>query len=214
MSNHQHPLAVRITERFSRFVFGTAAVVLMVLSFGLVIYGAFVVFAGRGSMEALGGALLDAVGYMVIAIAVFDVAKYLLEEEVVRARELRAAAEARRSLTKFLSTIAIAVFLEALVGVFEAAKDDITQLPYPTALLLAGVALILGLGLFIRFSAEAETRVGKADERDDARRERGADHAPTPPEPGDASGADPATGPAVPQGSLPSLGAGSRAESP
>jgi hypothetical protein len=166
---------MHFTERFSRFVFGTAAALLMVLSFGLVLYGGSVVIAGTGSMASLGGALLDAVGYMVIAIAVFDVAKYLLEEEVVRARELRSAAEARRSLTKFLSTIAIAVFLEALVGVFEAAKDDITLMLYPTALLVAGVALILGLGLFIRFSAEAETRVGKEDERADARRQSGAD---------------------------------------
>jgi len=183
---------MHFTERFSRFVFGSAAAALMVLSFGLVIYGASVVVTGAGSMASLGGALLDAVGYMVIAIAVFDVAKYLLEEEVVRARELRSAAEARRSLTKFLSTIAIAVFLEALVGVFEAAKDDITLMLYPTALLVAGVALILGLGLFIRFSAEAETQVGKADERADAENQM---NAPTP-SPG-AAPDDPRTDPAL-----------------
>jgi hypothetical protein len=175
MPQRRRQAAMHLTERFSRFVFGTAAAALMVLSFGLVLYGGSVVVAGSGSMTALGGALLDAVGYMVIAIAVFDVAKYLLEEEVVRARELRSAAEARRSLTKFLSTIAIAVFLEALVGVFEAGKDDIRLMIYPTLLLVAGVALILGLGLFIRFSAEAETQVGKEDERADARRESGAD---------------------------------------
>lgn len=129
-----------------------------------------IVSAATGG-QSIAEALLDAVGYMVIAIAVFDVAKYLLEEEVVRVRDVRSAAEARRSLTKFLSTIAIAVFLEALVGVFEASKVDVRLMFYPTLLLVAGVFLILGLGVYIRLSAEAEAHVGPKDERADAERE-------------------------------------------
>ena len=67
--------------------------------------------------------MLSAIGYVVIAMAVFDVAKYFIEEEVIRGREMRDAAEARRSLTKFVSTIAIAVFIEGLVIVFQASKE-------------------------------------------------------------------------------------------
>ncbi|WP_199170587.1 hypothetical protein [Caulobacter sp. FWC2] len=58
-------------------------------------------------------AVLDGLGYIIIAIAVFDVAKYLFDEEVRRDSDKRSAAEVRRSLTKFLSTIVIALFLEA-----------------------------------------------------------------------------------------------------
>ena len=94
-----------------------------------------------------------AVGYTIISIAVFDVAKYLLEEEAIRAREMRHAGEARRSLTKFISTIAIAVFLEALVSVFEAAKQDMRMMLYPTLLLFGGISLVVGLGVYQRLSA-------------------------------------------------------------
>lgn len=171
MPEHTTTDAVHYSLLLSRIVFATAALALVLLSFGLLVTAVSVVVSSVVTDLPVGDALLDAVGYMVIAIAVFDVAKYLLEEEVVRTRELRSAAEARRSLTKFLSTIAIAVFLEALVGVFEAAKSDIRLMLYPTMLLVAGVFMILGLGLYIRFSAEAETQVGVQDERADAQRQ-------------------------------------------
>ena len=79
----------------------------------------------------------------------------------MRGRELRKAPEARRSLTKFISTIAIAVFLEALVMAFQASKKTASDMIYPTLLLLlTGIALILGLGLFQRLSVGVEKEVG------------------------------------------------------
>jgi hypothetical protein len=104
-------------------------------------------------MSALGG-----IGYVVVSIAVFDVAKYLFEEEVIRGRELRVASEARRSLTRFISTIAIAVFLEALVTVFRVTQEGVDELLYPTALLIAGILLVLGLGVYQRLSVTVESR--------------------------------------------------------
>lgn len=146
-----------MVELGTRIAFGIAAVVLMLLAVALMTYALVGVGASVGvGGDAIGNALLEAVGYTVIAIAVFDVGKYLLEEEAIRAREMRQAGEARRSLTKFLSTIAIAVFLEALVAVFEAGKEDVALMLYPTLLLLAGVALIVGLGAYQRLSASVE----------------------------------------------------------
>ncbi|MNT77969.1 hypothetical protein D3C72_2171490 [compost metagenome] len=95
-------------------------------------------------------------------------AKYLFEDEVRRGSERRSAAEARRSLTKFLSTIIIAVFLEALVVVFKTAREDVALLVYPTALLIAAVLVLVGLGAYQRFSATVEEKVGD----DDAAEER------------------------------------------
>ena len=78
-------------------------------------------------------------------------------------RERRIASEARRSLTKFISTIAIAVFLEALVTVFRVSARDVTQLLYPTLLLVAATLLIIGLGLYQRLSATVERQVDAND---------------------------------------------------
>jgi hypothetical protein len=152
----------RIIEILSRFAFATASVVLMAMSFGLVVYGGTEVVIGLWRSWADGGtALLAAIGYVVIAMAVFDVAKYFVEEEVIRGREMRNAAEARRSLTKFISTISIAVFIEGLVLVFRVSKESISEILYPTALLVTAILIVVGLGAYQHLSADVEQRVEK-----------------------------------------------------
>lgn len=154
----------RIIELLSRLAFACASLVLMAMSFGLVIYGGVEVVTGLASSWADGGAaLLSAIGYVVIAIAVFDVAKYFVEEEVIRYREMRNAAEARRSLTKFISTISIAVFIEGLVLVFRVSKENVMDILYPTALLITGIVIVVGLGVYQRLSADVEQKVGAKD---------------------------------------------------
>ena len=156
----------KIMEWLSRLAFASASLILMGMSIALVIYGAVeVALVGLNSWKDAGGVLLSAIGYVVIAMAVFDVAKYFIEEEVIRGRELREAAEARRSLTKFISTIAIAVFIEGLVIVFRASKDDIPTMVYPTALLLTATLIVVGLGVFQRLSADVEDKVDKRKSR-------------------------------------------------
>ena len=143
----------------SRAIFGIAATVLAL--FAIVLAGSavndFVVAAW--ARQHVGLSALSGIGYVVVSIAVYDVAKYLIEEEVVRGRELRVASEARRSLTRFISTIAIAVFLEALVTIFRVAQEDVTQLFYPTSLLVAAILLVLGLGVYQRLSVTVEKQV-------------------------------------------------------
>ena len=154
----------------SRAIFGISAAILALFATVLAVsaVGDFVVDAL--AREHVGLSALSGIGYIVVAIAVFDVAKYLVEEEVVRGRELRVASEARRSLTRFISTIAIAVFLEALVTIFRVTQDDVTQLLYPTRLLVAAILLVLGLGVYQRLSVAVERQV---DDKGQARGTRG-----------------------------------------
>ena len=145
----------------SRAIFGLAAALLAL--FALVLAGSavsdFVIAAW--SRQHVGLSALNGIGYVVVAIAVYDVAKYLIEEEVVRGRELRVASEARRSLTRFISTIAIAVFLEALVTIFRVTQEDVTNLLYPTFLLISAILLVLGLGVYQRLSVSVERQVNE-----------------------------------------------------
>jgi hypothetical protein len=102
---------------------------------------------------------------MVIAIAIFEVAKYILEEEVIDPTQMRNAGQARRSITKFVSTISIAVFLEALVAVFQTSKGtDMSMMLYPTLLLFSGVTMVVGLGVYQRLSTSAEGEVRNSPE--------------------------------------------------
>ncbi|MGH6925640.1 MAG: GNAT family acetyltransferase [Propylenella sp.] len=144
-----------------RAVFGTISVFMMLLAAGLIIFAGIQLASVFATPEpAIGRQLLDSVGYTIIAVAVFEVAKYIFEEEVLNPTEMRHTGEARRSMTKFVSTIAIAVFLEAIVTVFQTSKDtDVSNMLYPTFLLFGGVALIVGLGAYQRLSATAEKLV-------------------------------------------------------
>ena len=154
----------KLMEMLSRIAFGTASLVLMALSLMLVVFGAVSVIAGISSSWAdASDSLLAAIGYVVIALAVFDVAKYFIEEEVIRGREMRLTSEARRSLTKFISTISIAVFIEGLVIVFQISKQDVDKMLYPTGLLLTAILIVVGLGLYQRLSAEVEQKVEAKD---------------------------------------------------
>jgi hypothetical protein len=160
----------KVMDFLSRFGFGTASLVLMAMSLALVgfalveLYGAVTLSRGE-----FGEALLGAIGYVVIAMAVFDVAKYFIEEEVIRGREMRIAAEARRSLTKFISTISIAVFIEALVTVVRVSKQDVDKMFPPTLLLLSAILIVVGLGIYQRLSVAIEQQ----DEGSDATRSKG-----------------------------------------
>jgi len=157
-----------VMDYVSRGMFAVAAAVLMLIAMALSGYCAFLlVGAFRGPWDEAGTALLGAIGYVVIAVAVFDVAKYFVEEEVIRGREMRLASEARRSLTKFISTIAIAVFIEGLVMVFRQSSQDVTQIFYPTSVLLSGILIILGLGFYQRLSADVEDQVEARDKADE-----------------------------------------------
>jgi len=152
----------------SRAVFGFAAFVLMLFALGLILQRVYYSVATKWEPGAqTKTALLSAIGYVIIAIAVFDVAKFIVEEEVVQSREKQTASQARQSLTKFISTIAIAVFLEALVTVFRVSTERVADMLYPTFLLVAGTLLVLGLGVFQRLSASVEERVESDEVREE-----------------------------------------------
>ncbi|CAN2535967.1 hypothetical+protein [Methylocapsa aurea] len=163
----------------SRVTFGIVSAMLMLLALALVAFGALELIAElKKSWHEGGNALLTAIGYVVIAIAVFDVAKYFVEEEVIRRPGTLTASEARRSLSKFISTIVIAVFIEGLVIVFQVSKQDVAQMLYPTALLVTAVLIVLGLGVYQRLNVEVERQSDRKeqsksgddkDERVDAR---------------------------------------------
>lgn len=156
----------------TRAVFAFASLLLLLAAMALIGFGVMDAVDSIRSPDSSGAdAVLDVLGYVIVAIAVFDVAKYIFEDEVRRGNERRSAAEARRSLTKFLSTIVIALFLEALVVVFKTAREDVALLIYPTALLVASVLVLVGLGVYQRFSATVEEKVGDDDEEEERKDE-------------------------------------------
>ncbi|GAB6966693.1 hypothetical protein JCM25156A_07300 [Komagataeibacter kakiaceti JCM 25156] len=153
-------------QYLSRLAFAAASIMLMLLALMLLIFGMVdLVGAFAHSVHAGRNALLQAISYVVIAVAVFDVAKYFVEEEVIQTSGKKSLGEARASLTKFITTIIIAVFIEGLVGVFETNTGEPSDMLYPASLLVVATLIVLALGAFQRMSVDAECEKMKV--RDD-----------------------------------------------
>lgn len=170
-------------DKLVKAVFALAAGLLGLTAIGLMGYTAYELVRAFGDNElSVEIELFHSIGLLIVSIAVFDVAKYILEEEVFSDDERRNAAETRRSLTKFGSTIVIAVLLESLVMTFEVARETPSDLIYPVLLMLAGVVLFVGIAVFQRLSAATERIVKERDpeadrvpEKPAARRRKAAD---------------------------------------
>jgi hypothetical protein len=149
---------MRVYQLLTRAIFCAVSIALMVVAIGLIVYaGMQQVTAFRAPEQDIGRALLDSVGYMVIAVAIFEVAKYILEEEVIDPTQMRNAGQARRSITKFVSTLSIAVFQTSKGA-------DMSMMLYPTLLLFSGVTMVVGLGAYQRLSTAAEGEVRSSPE--------------------------------------------------
>lgn len=99
--------------------------------------------------------LLDDVGLIVFSIAVIDVSKYLMIEEVLRGAD-RSPAEARRAFTKFVIIIVTALSLEGLVIAIESLKTELSNLIYPIFLFLTATVFLIGLGVYQKLNASSE----------------------------------------------------------
>lgn len=100
--------------------------------------------------------MLRSVGAIIIAVAIVDVAKYMIEEEVLEHREKRSPKDVRETLTKILIIVTIAVGIEGLIYIFKAGAKDITLLIYPAILITTAVVMIVGLGVYQKLSVAAE----------------------------------------------------------
>ena len=134
---------------------------------GYAVWHAVVAIRTNGNVVA---ALLSAIGLIVISMSVLDIGKYLIEEEVLRDRELRSAIEARQTLTKFMVIICIAVSLEAIVYISKVDTENLEHLLYPAALLLSAVVVMVGLGIYQKLSQAIEHKekgrdIGRSDGR-------------------------------------------------
>ena len=146
----------RLLEAISKLFFAVTALALFLLAAGLVAVAVRDVWAALPEPGSL-AQILRSIGLLTIAVAVFEVAKFLLEEELIRERELRSITDVRLSLTKFFTIVIIVLSLEGIVLVFEVKLDHIEQLIYPTALMAVAILALVVLGLFRRLTDPAAT---------------------------------------------------------
>ena len=133
-----------------------AALILIALSLIIMGWSVYEVISNITEKAEFIPLMLQSVGAIIIAAAIVDVAQYMIEEEVFLNKELRDPEEARRTITKIMVIITIAVSIEGLVFIFKAGTKDLALLLYPALLIAASAVLIVALGVYQKLSATIE----------------------------------------------------------
>lgn len=97
--------------------------------------------------------------FLTLGLAIFDLGKTTLEEEVLMHKDIFRHSSTRRTITRFMAAILIAVSIEALLMMFKAAMGNDQDMMPAVLMMLAAVGLLIGLGLYVYFGAKAETEL-------------------------------------------------------
>jgi hypothetical protein len=97
--------------------------------------------------------------FLTLGLAIFDLGKTTLEEEVLMHKDIFRHSSTRRTITRFMAAILIAVSIESLLMMFKAALGNETDMMAAVWMMLAAVGLLIGLGLYVYFGAKAEAEL-------------------------------------------------------
>jgi hypothetical protein len=89
-----------------------------------------------------------------LGLAIFDLGKTILEEEVLLHKDIHHTGSTRRTIARFMSAIVIAVSIESLLLMFKSLLGDATHLNSAVFMLFAAVALLVGLGVYLKLTSE------------------------------------------------------------
>ncbi len=94
--------------------------------------------------------------YLTLGLAVFDLAKTTLEEEVLMHKDIFRHSATRRTITRFIAAILIAVSIEALLMMFKSSLGDGSQIQSAVLMMFSAVGLLMALGAYVYLGAKAE----------------------------------------------------------
>jgi len=142
-------------EKVNKVVMGGGSLLLGLVSVFLILYGGFifgkVVLLSFNSSEIL-HEIFTSVISITIGLAIYDLSKTMIENEVLF-KTLDPANEIQsKILSKFLTSIIIALSIESLMAVFKIVLDDYSKIINAFYLIVGVTLLIVGTGFYNYFS--------------------------------------------------------------
>lgn len=98
--------------------------------------------------------IFEVVILVTLGLAIFDLGKTILEEEVLLHKDIHHEGSTRRTISRFMSAIVIAVSIESLLLMFKSLLGDASHLNSAVLMLVAAVALLVGLGVYLKLTDE------------------------------------------------------------
>jgi len=152
----------KVFKHFStvtEIVYGVAAMLLCLYAVVIIFWTLWNVCYGIYDESITKDIILQSISAIIISIAIVDVSKYFVEEEIFRKKQLRSPNEARMTLTRVFVIISISLSLEGLIYVFRAGEIDISLLPYPAILILTAILTMMALGHYQKSSVITENEL-------------------------------------------------------
>ena len=94
--------------------------------------------------------------FLTLALAIFDLGKTTLEEEVLLHKDIYRHSSTRRTITRFIAAILIAVSIESLLLMFKSVLGSPEHLANAVAMMAAAIGLLVCLGIYVYLGAKAE----------------------------------------------------------
>lgn len=144
----------RTIHPFFQVVYGVIGVMLVVIS-ALLLFS-----AGQSLYEMIyehtntATQAFQSVILVTLGLAIFDLGKTILEEEVLLHKDIHHSGSTRRTISRFMSAIVIAVSIESLLLLFKSLLGDATHVHDAVWMLFAAVALLVGLGIYLKLTGE------------------------------------------------------------
>lgn len=146
-------------EKINRLVMGSGGLLLGIVSVFLIFYGAYVFyrmlispFSGEVVMHEIFTSIIS----ITIGLAIYDLAKTLIENEVLFKTFNYGNDLQSKTLSKFLTSIIIALSIESLMAVFKIVLDDYSKLINAFYLIIGVTLLIIGTGIYNQFSRQSK----------------------------------------------------------
>jgi len=113
--------------------------------------------------------------YLTLALAIFDLGKTTLEEEVLLYKDILRHSSTRRTITRFIAVIIIAVSIEALLMIFKFALNGGGEhIIEAVWIIIAAALLLVSLGVYVYLGSKAEGMLLKNNGNTRKQREKGA----------------------------------------
>lgn len=150
----RNPLRAKF-EGFTKISYGLFSLFLILIALKLMFSGVWQIFQVSFDEKHI----FESVILITLSIAIFDLAKTIFEEEVILYKDPRRHSEIRKTITRFLASIIIAVSIEALMLVFKFTISDPSKLLYALGLFFGIGFLIISLGIYVFLGSKAELSI-------------------------------------------------------
>jgi len=156
--SHLNTLDTAFSKLF-KYSYSIFAFALMAVALLLFVHGVQSFFVKEISFSYLAiDDMFKATILLTLSLAIFDLAKTLIEEEVLGQHKEHNISGPHKTMVKFLGSIIIALSIEALMLVFKFAITDPDKLIY-AIYIIAGVGLLLiSLAIYIKFTKTKNSR--------------------------------------------------------